>query len=136
MFENSQMGSDKMSILEQQINNLSAQGNYKTSYWTKLSNLCSKMSSDQLNYANTNEEVLKAKSQMVEAFNLFLFETFKDEFVKVEAFEKLADKYVEEFQKAADGFSKNISDVISENERLKEEIKRLKQEDKGGYCNE
>lgn len=136
MFGNSQIGSDKMGFLNQQFENLNVQENNKTSYWTKLSNLCSKMSSDQLNYANTNEEVLKAKSQMVEAFNLFLFETFKDEFVKVEAFEKLADKYVEEFQKAADDFSKNISDVISENERLKEEIKRLKQEDKGGYCNE
>lgn len=136
MFGNSQIGSDKMRFLNQQFENLNVQENNKTSYWTKLSNLCSKMSADQLNYANTTEEVLKAKSQMIEAFNLFLFETFKDEFIKVEAFEKLADKYVEEFQKAADGFSKNISDVMNENERLKEEIKRLKQDEKSGYCDE
>lgn len=136
MFEKSQIGSDKMSILEQQINNLSAQGNYKTSYWSKLSNLCSKMSSDQLNFANTNEEVLKAKSQMVEAFNLFLFETFKDEFVRVQEFEKLCDNYIEAFEKAGEEFNKKISDVMSENEKLKAEILKLKQGEKVGYCNE
>jgi len=136
MFENTQIGSDKMRFLNQQFENLNIQENNKTSYWTKLSDLCSKMSADQLNYANTSEEVLKAKSKMVEAFNLFLFETFKEEFVKVEAFEKLSDKYIKEFEKAADEFSKNISDVMNENERLKEEIKKLKQAEKGGYCNE
>lgn len=136
MFENTQIRSDKVSFLEQQINNLGTQANYKTSYWTKLSNLCGKMSADQLNFANTSEEVLKNKSLMMEAFNLFLFEAFKDEFVKIEEFEKLCDKYIESFEKAGNEFSKQISNVLSENERLKEEIQKLKNGEKGGYCNE
>ena len=75
--------------LEQKLKQLEQKPASKSSYWQKLSDTCAKMSADQLNYVQNSEEVLKAKSQVMEAFNLYLFEKFKDDFVEVEMFTKL-----------------------------------------------
>ena len=81
--------------LEQKLKQLEQKPASKSSYWQKLSDTCAKMSADQLNYVQNSEEVLKAKSQVMEAFNLYLFEKFKDDFVEVEMFTKLCDEYVD-----------------------------------------
>lgn len=122
----------RIELLEKQINNLNVQEN-QTSYWQKLSKMCENLSSDQQEYINTNDEVKKAKLQMMEAFNLFLFESFKEQFAGNNFFLKYCDEYIYKVQDALNDYKSNMSRVIEENKKLKEELKQVK---KGGYCDE
>ena len=97
----------------------------KTSYWQKLTDECAKMSADQLNYVQNSEEVIGAKSQMMEAFNLFLFEKLKDEFVEVEVFRKLCDNYQDTIADVASKYSDSISKTLDENKELRAKVKEL-----------
>ena len=74
--------------LEQKLKQLEQKPASKSSYWQKLSDTCAKMSADQLNYVQNSEEVLKAKSQVMEAFNLYLFEKFKEQITLIETLKK------------------------------------------------
>ena len=120
----------KIEALQQQLKDLNAQAN-QTSYWLKLSKMCENLSSDQQEYINTSEEVKKAKAQMVEAFNLFLFENFKEQFANNETFLKYCDRYVDSIQDAISDYQSNMRKIIDENIRLKNELNEIK---KGGYC--
>lgn len=122
----------KIDALRKQINDLNIQEN-KTSYWQKLSKMCENLSADQQEYINTSEEVKKAKSQMVEAFNLFLFENFKEQFSNNEMFARYCDSYIDSIQDALSDYKNNMARIIEENKKLKDELKQIK---KGGYCEE
>jgi gas vesicle protein len=123
-------------LLEQKLKSLEAPAN-KTSYWQKLSDKCSKMSADQLNFVISNDKVINAKSRMMEAFNLFLFEKFKDDFIQYDDFKKLSDEYIDTIEDIAKDYSEKVSKTIAENEEQKAEIEKLKQEikrlKKGSY---
>ena len=110
--------------LEQKLKQLEKPAN-KTSYWQKLSDMCAKMSADQLNYVQNSEEVIGAKTQMMEAFNLFLFEKFKDDFVEVEMFTKLCDEYYDTIADIAQKYSDGVAQTLDENKALKAKIKEL-----------
>jgi uncharacterized coiled-coil DUF342 family protein len=97
----------------------------KSSYWLKLSDECGKMSADQLNYVSTHEEVIKAKSQMMEAFNLYLFEKYKEEFAEAEMFKKYCDDYIDKIADVASNYSESITKTLDENEKLKAKIAEL-----------
>ena len=97
----------------------------KTSYWQKLTDECAKMSADQLNYVQNSEEVIGAKSQMMEAFNLYLFEKFKDDFVQVEMCTKLCDTYYDTIADVAKKYSEGVAKTLDENKELKAKIKEL-----------
>ena len=111
--------------LEQKLKQLEQKPASKSSYWQKLSDTCAKMSADQLNYVQNSEEVLKAKSQVMEAFNLYLFEKFKDDFVEVEMFTKLCDEYVDTITDIAQRYSEGVIKTLDENKELKAKIKEL-----------
>ena len=123
-------------LLEQHLKSLEAPAN-RTSYWRKLSDKCSKMSADQLNFVINSDEVTKAKSKMMEAFNLFLFEKFKDDFIQIDGFKKLSDEYIDTIEDISKDYSEKVSKTIAENEEQKAEIEKLKQEikrlKKGSY---
>ena len=110
--------------LEQKLKQLEKPAS-NASYWQKLSDTCAKMSADQLNYVQNSEEVLKAKSQVMEAFNLYLFEKFKDDFVEVEMFTKLCDEYVDTITDIAQRYSDGVIKTLDENKELKAKIKEL-----------
>ena len=110
---------------EQKLKQLEQKPASKSSYWQKLSDTCAKMSADQLNYVQNSEEVLKAKSQVMEAFNLYLFEKFKDDFVEVEMFTKLCDEYVDTITDIAQRYSDGVIKTLDENKELKAKIKEL-----------
>lgn len=97
----------------------------KSSYWQKLSDTCAKMSADQLNYVQNSEEVIGAKTQMMDAFNLYLFEKFKDEFAGVEMFTKLCDNYQDIIADVAQKYSEGVAKTLDENKELKARIKEL-----------
>ena len=123
MFKNfNKVGS--IEILEQKINELANPAN-STSYWQKLSDCCSKMSADQLNYVSNNEEVIATKSKMMEAFNLYLFEKFKEEFANTEMFTKYCDDYIDKITDIAVNYSESIARTLDENEKLKAKIAKL-----------
>lgn len=123
MFENfNKVGS--IEVLEQKLKQLKTQPNI-TGYWQKLSDECSKMSADQLNYLNTCEEVTQAKNQMMEAFNLYLFEKFKDDFSEQEIFRKICDDYQDTILDNAKKYSESIAKTLDENKELKAKIQEL-----------
>ena len=111
--------------LEQKLKQLEQKPASNASYWQKLSDTCAKMSADQLNYVQNSEEVLKAKSQVMEAFNLYLFERFKEEFATTEMFTKCCDDYVDKIIDTASNYSESITKTLDENEKLKAKIAEL-----------
>lgn len=123
MFKNfDKVGS--IEVLEQKLKQLE-QPKQKPSYWLKLSESCSKMSADQLNYVSNDEDVIQAKSRMMEAFNLYLFEKYKEEFAENEMFTKYCDDYIDKIADVANGYSENITKALSENEKLRAKIQEL-----------
>ena len=78
-----------------------------------------------------SEEVKKAYSQMMEAFNLFLFETLKEQFASNAIFTKCCDKYIDSVQDALNDYQNNMSKLRQEYDKLKGELEQIK---KGGYC--
>jgi phage-related minor tail protein len=123
MFENfNKVGS--IEVLERKLKELETPAN-KASYWQKLSDACAKMSADQLNFVSNNDEVTQAKSRMMEAFNLYLFERFKEEFATTEMFAKCCDNYVDKIIDTASNYSESITKTLDENEKLKAKIAEL-----------
>ena len=120
----------KIELLESQIKNLNVQEN-QTSYWTKLDKLSQSLSSDQQEYINTNEEVKNSYSQMMEAFNLFLFETQKEQFASNPLFTIYCDKYIDSVYDTLNSYQNNMSELRREYGKLKDELAQIK---KGGYC--
>ena len=86
------------------------------------------MSADQLHFVSNSDEVIEAKSKMMEAFNLFLFEKFKEDFVEIEQFQKLADSYIDTIEDIGKDYTKQVTKTIEENLEQRQEIERLKQE--------
>ena len=116
---------DKVGSIEALEHKLKELDKPKPSYWLKLSESCSKMSADQLNYVSNDEDVRQAKSRMMEAFNLYLFEKYKEEFAENEMFTKYCDDYIDKITDVASGYSENITKALSENEKLRAKIQEL-----------
>ena len=132
MFESfNKVGS--IETLEQKLNELKTPS--KSSYWQKLSDCCSKMSADQFNYVSNNEEVIQTKSQMMDAFNLYLFEKYKEEFASTDMFTKVCDDYLDKVIDVASNYSESITKTLDENEKLKAKIAKLEKELNNAKCN-
>ena len=110
--------------IEQKIKQLENPAN-STSYWQKLADMCNKMSADQLNFVQNSEEVTEAKNRMMEAFNLYLFETYKEQFAENELFTKYCDEYIDTINDISVGYSDSITKTLDENAKLKAKIKEL-----------
>lgn len=95
------------------------------SYWQKLTDYCNKMSADQQSFVNNSKEVQESRAKMMEAFNLYLFERYKDEFIQLDDFRGLCDKYVESVIATSKDYSAQIAKTVDENESLKTRIAEL-----------
>lgn len=100
----------------------------KTGYWQSLSDTCQKMSADQLKFVTGNSLVKEAESELMNAFNLFLFEKFKEEFANCDSLKPLCDKYLNSFQQANEIYLKKINETFEENKKLKEKIAEMEKE--------
>lgn len=113
-------------LLEQKLKHFEEQSSInETGYWQNLSEMCSKLSSDQLNYINNNENVIDKKNKMMEAFNLFLFEKFKKDFAEIPNCQKLCDDYIDTIQDTIANYNEQIANTIEENKELKTKIAEL-----------
>ena len=124
MFNNKRVG-----VIEEYKDRLGLTGDFKSpvpnGYWQRLSDYYSKMSADQQNFVNSNDKVLSCKTKMMEAFNLFIFENYKDEFVKLDGFRELCDEYVNAVIAAGQEYSEHVANTAKENESLKAKITEL-----------
>lgn len=124
MFNNKRVG-----VIEEYKDMLGITGDLKSpepnSYWQRLSDYYSKMSADQQNFVGSNKKVLNCKTKMMEAFGLFMFENYKDEFVKLDSFRKLCDDYVDAVIIAGQEYSEQMSKAAEENESLKAKVAEL-----------
>lgn len=121
--------SKRVGVTEEYKNSLGFTGVLNTpgpnDYWQKLSDYYSKMSADQQNFVCSNEKVLASKAKMMEAFNLFIFERYKDEFVKLDGFRKLCDEYVDAVIAVSQEYSDYMTSTVEENESLKAKVAEL-----------
>ena len=97
----------------------------QTSYWQRLTDYCNKMSADQQIFVNNNSKVQEARASMMEAFNLFLFERYKEDFAQVENFQKLCDTYIDTVIETSKDYSKQVLNTANENANLKARIAEL-----------
>lgn len=124
MFNNKRVG-----VIEEYKDGLGLTGDFKSpgpnGYWQRLSDYYSKMSADQRNFVGNNKKVLKVKAKMMEAFNLFIFERYKDEFVKLDGFRELCDEYVNAVIAAGQEYSEKVAETVEENKSLKAKVAEL-----------
>lgn len=97
----------------------------KSGYWQRLSDYCEKMSTDRLHFINNNKTVLQAKTKMMEAFNLYLFEKFKDEFAELEGVKPLCDSYIETIISMDEEYQSKVVNAVDENIELRAKIAEL-----------
>lgn len=95
------------------------------SYWQKLSDYYGRMSADQQNFVSNNEKVLQAKTKMMEAFGLFIFERYKDDFVRLDGFRKLCDDYVDAVIASGQEYSEQVAKMVNENKILRAKVAEL-----------
>jgi cell division septum initiation protein DivIVA len=119
--------------LQKQIQDLNAQAENKTSYWMKLDRMCENLRSDQQRHLNTCNEVIKAKEQLVDSFNLFLFENFREQFAASEKYKIVCDNYIDSIQDSLTDYSTNMEKLREENEKLRKLLEE-NNNPKGGYC--
>lgn len=95
--------------------------------WQLLIDRTKGMSSEEWATVLADEKVAKAQTEMFNAFmTQFLFEKYKEEFSSLPAFEPLCTNYVNEVLSTRQGLYANNKSLIEENQRLKEELAKLR----------
>ena len=125
MFNDGRVG--EIEYYKQQLANL-GQNNVpvkQESYWQKLTDYCSKMSADQQSFVNNSKEVRDSRAKMMDAFNLYLFERHKDEFIQLDDFRELCDRYVDSVLSTSQEYSVQVARTADENVSLKARIAEL-----------
>lgn len=125
MFNDGRVG--EIEYYKQQLANL-GQNNVpvkQESYWQKLTDYCNKMSADQQSFVNNSKEVRDSRAKMMEAFNLYLFERYKDEFIQLDDFRELCDRYVDSVLSTSTEYSAQVARTADENVSLKARIAEL-----------
>ena len=119
---------NKVGLIEQykqelkSIQNHSFTNSNNIGYWNRLTDYISKFSTDQLNYIDSNKEVVKAHSDMLQAFLLYMFDKHKDEFVALDNFRPICDTYINSVIQAGEQYTKENDNL---RQRLKEYEKRI-----------
>lgn len=100
--------------------------------WKRFNDLTSRMSDDQQAFVNNSEKAVEKRQELMQTFNNWLFERFKNDFVKIPAFASLAEEYVNTIADVAQEFGQKTAGLAKENEELRRQIAELKakQEDK------
>ena len=95
--------------------------------WKRFDDLIQQMSDDQKTYVANHETVIGERQKMMQTFNDWMFEKYKNEFVTIPSFDALAQGYVEAVASTAQEFGAKAAALRQENEELRREIEALKQ---------
>lgn len=109
--------------IKQEEEHLSPANN--TGYWQKLTAYCEKLSADQLNFINNDPEVLNFRERMMEAFNLYLFEKFKNEFAAIENVQPFCEDYMNSVYASSKKYTDEVVNAVKENKELKAKLKEM-----------
>lgn len=98
-----------------------------STYWNKYDSVLNDMSAEQKQFVSKNENVLKKKGVMLNAFLDYLFEQYKDSFVSVQngIYKPVAEEYIESVKAARDSYISRSEQLESENAELKKQLKEL-----------
>lgn len=94
--------------------------------WKRFNDLIQQMSDDQKSYVANHEFVVGEKHKMMQVFNEWIFEKYKNEFVTISGFDSIAQGYVEAVASTAQEFGQKSAALRQENEQLRRELDELK----------
>lgn len=94
----------------------------KTNYWSRLKDSTGSMDVSQITYVMSQEQVKEKYREMMESFNGFLFEKFKEDFSAVPTFQPAVEGYVDAVLKSAQDYGIHVKNLEEENKRLKEAL--------------
>lgn len=91
-------------------------------YWSRLKDSTDKMDIAQCTYVMSQDSVKEKYREMMESFNSFLFEKFKEDFSAIPTFQPAVEGYVDAILKSAQDYGKHTQDLEEENKRLKQQL--------------
>jgi hypothetical protein len=97
-----------------------------TEYWSRLKDSTGNMDIAQVTYVMSQESVKEVYREMMKSFTSFLFEQYKNDFASVPAYQPVVEKYVDTVLKAAQNFGQHAQHLEEENNRLKQELEKLR----------
>lgn len=98
----------------------------KTTCWNRLQDAAGSMDASQTAFVMSQDSVKLSYKDMMDSFNSFLFERFKNEFASVPTFQPIIDKYIDSVIQSAQEYGKHTADIEEENRRLRKELEDLK----------
>lgn len=94
--------------------------------WNRFDTVISKFSQEQMAYVNNSQKAIKKWKDLKEIFSDWLFAKYKNEFVSIPEFEKLAQEYVDTVVSTSQEYIENTKNLRKENEQLKKELEELR----------
>ena len=94
--------------------------------WKRFNDLIQQMSDDQKAYVGNHDLVIAERQKMMQTFNDWMFEKYKNEFVTIPSFDSLAQGYVEAVASTAQEFGAKTAALRQENDELRKELAALR----------
>lgn len=94
-------------------------------HWKRLQDATSSIDMSQSNWIMSQDNVKSAYGDLMQAFQHYLFERFKDDFAGLPLYQDIISKYVDSVLAAAQGFAKRTAQLEKENEELKQKLQEL-----------
>jgi hypothetical protein len=91
-------------------------------YWDRLKDSAGSMDVAQVTYVMSQDSVKEAYRVMMESFNNFLFEKFKEDFSTIPAYQPCVETYVDTVIQTAQSYGKHTQELEEENKRLKQQL--------------
>lgn len=98
----------------------------KPSCWSRLQDAAGSMDASQTSFVMSQDSVKLSYKELMDSFNSFLFERFKEEFASVPTFQPIINKYIDSVIQSAQDYGKHTVEIEEENRRLKKELEDLK----------
>lgn len=96
--------------------------------WKKGRDYIEKISTDQRNFIQNNQEVQQAELMMLASFTKNLFLQNKNQFMDIEEHRQLCSKYVDTMIKVSNEYSDNIIEKAQKFDDLESKFKKMEQE--------
>ena len=119
---------DAIEEFRQKLHQIENQGSVpvRAPVWQRFDDLVNKMSNDQQAFVNSSEKALAKRQELMQTFNDWMFERFKDEFVQIPMFAGLAEEYVNVVAETAQEFGQHAAGLEKENEELRWQLDELR----------